>query len=147
MFVSQLAAVSFSAFQQSLKPYVFPVAVSLFNGTAIWVFTTTVTVAQLGSSMRSISSFTTPRHSYTCRPSSTTTQPAIALALFIDPIKVRDVQLFVDRITEIKSTQFKDNHGISPPLLDDKDQSKLKPKRRISEYSEEPAAKRHGVFS
>ncbi|KAJ7257227.1 hypothetical protein B0H12DRAFT_1218502 [Mycena haematopus] len=55
----------------------------------------------------------------------TTTQPAIALALFIDPIK------------------FKDNHGIDPPPLNDKDQSKIRAKRRISDYPEEPPSKRH----
>jgi hypothetical protein len=115
---------------------------------AIWAFTTTVTAAQLGSSTTSISSFTTARHSYTCHLSSK--QPlSLLLHLHSSSILSRwdDVELFVDRITEIKFTQFKDNHGISPPPLDDKDQSKLNPKHRISEYSEEPAAKCHSVFS
>jgi hypothetical protein len=81
----------------------------LFDGTAIQAFTATVTAVQLGISMTSISSFTTARHSYARRSSK---QPLNLLSLFIDPIKVRDIQLFVDRITEIKSTQFKITMGL-----------------------------------
>ncbi|KAJ6538060.1 hypothetical protein B0H19DRAFT_1270430 [Mycena capillaripes] len=53
-----------------------------------------------------------------------TAQPAIALAMFIDPIR------------------FKENHGLQPPLLDDKVR-KGKGKRRVSDSFEEPEVKRH----
>ncbi|KAJ6474301.1 hypothetical protein C8R45DRAFT_1103274 [Mycena sanguinolenta] len=53
----------------------------------------------------------------------TATQPAVALALFIDPIK------------------FKQNHGIDPPL-NDREHLKAKGKRRLSDDFDEPAPKR-----
>ncbi|KAJ7903270.1 hypothetical protein B0H13DRAFT_2335124 [Mycena leptocephala] len=53
-----------------------------------------------------------------------TAQLAIALTMFIDPIR------------------FKENHGIEPPLLDDKIR-KGKGKRRVSDSLEEPEVKRH----
>ncbi|KAJ7133798.1 hypothetical protein C8R46DRAFT_1362338 [Mycena filopes] len=55
----------------------------------------------------------------------TTTQPAVALALFVDPIK------------------FKQNHGVDPPPLDDKAVAKKQIKRRISHEYDEPQPKRH----
>ncbi|KAK7046459.1 hypothetical protein R3P38DRAFT_3257815 [Favolaschia claudopus] len=56
-----------------------------------------------------------------------TAQPAVALALFIDPVK------------------FKDNHGIDPPPLTDKDLSvAARAKRRLTDF-DEPASKRQTI--
>ncbi|KAJ7684212.1 hypothetical protein DFH06DRAFT_1738 [Mycena polygramma] len=53
-----------------------------------------------------------------------TTQPAVALALFVDPVK------------------FRENHNMDPPTLNDK---ATKTKRRISDSAEEPSSKRRAA--
>ncbi|KAJ7912786.1 hypothetical protein B0H13DRAFT_1874497 [Mycena leptocephala] len=53
------------------------------------------------------------------------TQPAVALALFVDPVK------------------FKENHQMEPPTLDDKAPKAKQTKRRISDSYDEPDPKRH----
>ncbi|KAJ6463846.1 hypothetical protein C8R47DRAFT_77716 [Mycena vitilis] len=53
-----------------------------------------------------------------------TTQPAVALALFVDPVK------------------FRENHNMDPPSLNDR---ATKIKRRISDSAEEPSSKRRAA--